>query len=768
MARATQNKLYRTFVKGLISEAGYLTYPEDASYAENNTVLSRKGNRTRREGINFEDDFQYQSILANPDDAVNEFVWKAPKNKPEINLLVVQTGSTIRFFDMAGSAISPNIKSYSIDLSAFAMTGKTVSDIRTVPCEFASGKGYLFIANKYVEPLLVEYNDVADTITTTAITVLVRDFEGLEDGLLNDDEPVVLTKEHHYNLQNQGWVPAQSGSSRIGSYTTLAGYTWTNQFGGVLPYPAFDNYAYGFTDSIGSGPIFQFHTKLGRYPGNNKQWWAARAEADDSAKGIKAGDFLPDVLDKLYNGNSRAPRGHYILEAFKRDRTFVSGISDIPVVDAGERPSSICFFSGRVWYACNSTIYYSQIIDSKSKVGLCYQEADPTSEAISDLIASDGGEIPIPEIDKIIKILPVAEGVMVFAMNGVWFIRGGQGGFSATDISVDKVSAIGTRSPRTIVAVDTSVFWWSEIGIQALAQQGGAFGPIPGKFGNENISEQTIQTLYNNIPQNGKNNAKGCYDPKNNLIQWIYEDDSTSTYVNRYTNVLLYDITLQAFYPWSFESFTVDGPKVGGVFLDIDFLTSQAEETVVNVGDVVTDLSVTVVTSSYTLINKPTNLMYVTVVDNNKITFSKVNNFEYVDWESFDGVGLPYESFVETGYEIFNDSMRKKQATYIFCHFRRTEDDPSNPPSSCFLRVKWDWTANTQSNKWSPAFQAYRTPVFLKASTADTGAGMPVVTSKNKVRGSGRAIQFRFGTDERGKNFDLLGWSIAAVGNTNP
>lgn len=57
MSRAETTKLYRTFVKGMITEASPLTYPEDASYDEDNMILYRKGNRSRRLGIDFEDGY---------------------------------------------------------------------------------------------------------------------------------------------------------------------------------------------------------------------------------------------------------------------------------------------------------------------------------------------------------------------------------------------------------------------------------------------------------------------------------------------------------------------------------------------------------------------------------------------------------------------------------------------------------------------------------------------------------------------------------------
>jgi hypothetical protein len=99
MSRARTNKLYRTFNKGLITEAGYLTYPEDASTDELNTVISRKGNRTRRLGIDYEDDYVLTDVGITPDVAINEFVWLSANKHPGSNFLVVQVGTVIHFLE---------------------------------------------------------------------------------------------------------------------------------------------------------------------------------------------------------------------------------------------------------------------------------------------------------------------------------------------------------------------------------------------------------------------------------------------------------------------------------------------------------------------------------------------------------------------------------------------------------------------------------------------------------------------------------------------
>lgn len=764
MPRANENKLYRSFVKGLLTEASYLTYPENASFDELNTVLSRKGNRARRLGIDYADQIVEGSITpSSTTDARNEYVWKAVANKANLSFFVHQVGTQVFFYDLAISPISSGKLLFSINLASYLRPGASSDSLRDTVTYFASGRGYLFIVNENIEPLAVSYKELGQVFTVTPLTILVRDYDGLFDGLANDEEPSVLTKEHHYNLQNQGWVTT-SQSSTVFSPVTLNGYTYGSEF----YYPDIYGYQYqpAYQGSTGSNPIFVYQSKIGRFPGNNKQWWVARAEADDDTKGVKAGDFLPDVLNKLYSGNNRSPRGHYILNAFRKDRASVSGVSSIPVEDLETRPNAVAFFSGRAWFAAGATVYYSQILDGTSvnKAGLCYQEADPTAEDISDLIASDGGVVPIPEADKIERILPLSNGIVVFAQNGVWFISGGDSAFSATNISVSKISPIGTNSPLSIIETDGTIFWWSEVGINALQQASGQFGPIPNQFGNTNIAEQTIQSFYNEIDTEVFPYVKACYDTRNNVVYWLYRDTDLSKPFT-YNRVLLYDLTLQAFYPWKFSSI-VDGPEIVGIFLDIGLLTNSELDILTDVGVSVTDNDVQVTTEEFTTDIRPSNINFVTDVGG--LTFSQAENVTFSDWKTFDGQGLPYDSYVATGFELNEDTMRRKQIVYLFAHFRRTEDEFGDNPSSCSFQARWDWSNSRNSNKWTTEIEAYRPRKWPDATLADHLTGFDVVTSKNKVRGSGKSVQFRFGTSDIGKNFDLLGWSVAFVGNTQP
>jgi hypothetical protein len=156
-------------------------------------------------------------------------------------------------------------------------------------------------------------------------------------------------------------------------------------------------------------------------------------------------------------------------------------------------------------------------------------------------------------------------------------------------------------------------------------------------------------------------------------------------------------------------------------------------------------------------------------------TFSELKDRTFVDWYTYDSTGLPYESYVDTGYEMLGDSMRDKQATYVFCYFNRTEEEfvdngdgvVFDYPSSCRMYGKWDWTSTNTANKWSDPQQVYR---FLRNFTPAVGSfdySYDVIETKNKVRGKGKALSLRFESEE-GKDFQLLGWAINYTAGATP
>lgn len=755
--RSEATKLYRTAVKGLITEASPLTFPEDASLDEDNCLIFTKGNRTRRLGADYEPGhvlsaFQVPSMAETP---IAEYSWTSVDNNALINFLCLQVSGVIYFFDLYQEPISGAMKSFSVDLTAYPAPGAT--GIENSPCQMTSGKGYLFIAGEKIQPLSVAYDQTTDTISVEAVTILIRDFEGVDDDLAVDEEPPTLSNEHHYNLRNQGWV----------STTTSANTISVSLYGKYKAVP-------GTPPS--TDPITEYKTAIGVYPGNNKQWFLGKTEVEFGA--YEPGDFNPVLLNKVHVGNSRAPRGHYIVNAFNIDRSAVSGIASITSDVKTYGPSSVAFFSGRAWWFSKNAVYFSQIMTDRGKVGQCFQEADPTAEDISELIATDGGYIPIPGADEIIRGIEIGNGIMVFARNGVWLISGTDKGFSALEYQVSKVSTIGTDAPLSIVAADSTIYWWSKVGIQQITQQSGQFGPIPGAFQSVNISQDTIDTLFKSVTPDVRRFVKGIFDPSTNTVHWAYKSSNFDPNYG-YDKFLNLDLKLGAFYPWSLA--TGSYPFICGLFLTPELNLVSNSETVTASGITVTDGSAVTVTSSGTELSAKANFLYfVTAINQGssyRFTFGNFYNDTFVDWETYDSVGAVYSSFVEMGYEILDDAFRKKQIVYLSVFFRQTEENyvdvgggdyEADKPSSCYLTVKWDWTTSGNTGKWSQKRQVYRHRRVPLVDVLDLtfNTGTKVVHTKNKIRGTGRALQFRLETNERGKNFDLLGWQASYQGGT--
>lgn len=205
MARATANKLYRTFTKGLITEAGFLTYPENASIDELNTVIKVKGSRSRRLGIDYEPGSTSITISNfNQNYWVSEYSWKNVGEDSDVNFLVVQVYTKIYFFNLNNQPITK--ETFEIDLMDYNVGSTVALDVGYKAAQFASGKGFLFVAHPLCEPLVVEYDPDTNTITTTNVLIQMRDFDGIDDSLGNEEQPTTLTKEHLYNLKNQGWA----------------------------------------------------------------------------------------------------------------------------------------------------------------------------------------------------------------------------------------------------------------------------------------------------------------------------------------------------------------------------------------------------------------------------------------------------------------------------------------------------------------------------------------------------------------------------------
>lgn len=711
MTQQSTKKEYNTFVKGIITEAGPLTFPEHASLDEENCILNRNGSRQRRLGMDFEEDFVLRNATVLNDDAVACFNWHNAANSEKNQLAVVQVGAKFMVFDAMPASISANLIT-TVDLSAY-ITGKTVVGTE-------SGMGYFFIFSGTWVPFYLSYNSTTRTVSVNSFTIKIRDFFGLDDGLNVEDQPFSLSTAHNYNLLNQGWP-----TSHINTYKASAGSV---------------------------------------YPSNSQQWFVGK-DSDEN--------FQPAQLKKMDFGTTPAPKGRFVIDAFRRsvDRDAKSGLSTPSDIETGY-PSCVEFAFERLFYAgCESIfsgadatkpnytgfVFYSRTLRSPNDFGQCYSDADPTSEMDSELVDTDGGFVRIPNCGKIHKLVNKGSSVLVFADEGIWEIRGDEGGFRGTSFQTIKLTNFGVLSSSSIVDTEEAMFYWNEGGIYILAPDEASMSMVA-----KNVTENSIQTLYNSWTQAAKKTAVGTFDPINRRVMWMYNDSPTYNgllYRNSYNKELVLDLVLEAFYKHSISSYADPSPYIAGYLRTPNFVTNLAG--VRSRGDSVTKYL------TVQFLNQATNAA--------SVSFGYYKNASLRDWQGIDGTGVRYVSYLITGYEIMEDTTRNKQASYLFLNFKRTELNavldssgkvvPDNP-SGCYVQAQWDWADHPDSGKWGQQFQGYRlNRSYVLQAGQPINYGHAVIATKSRLPGRGKALSLYFQSEDD-KDFYLYGWAVRLTGDS--
>jgi hypothetical protein len=822
--QSLQNKEYRTFVNGLVTESSPLSFPENSSKDEDNFEINSKGYRQRRLGLDYETDYVKQMFYHEDEDFSNVALsvnhWKNVNNNPDNHLIVFQHGLFLRFFKANTFVVTTSTPNMSVEIE---LEGDKYKKIQAI--EF---NGDLIVACGDYCVYRLSWDESTETINIDKHGLLVRDIWGVEDGLQTTfsasvgDTSTYITDKNVYNLLNQGWAARISNSTAFpmlapglanegywpshdlipstawvetppavnedtitkdtGNYTSKGhyiidyfirgysrelvssgssltdnfGYTWNNGNSGALIHLAEDEPTFDFDEFLTRTESDSFTTTLTGYSAglgtDLLEWDGPAAESSDRRKGC--------TCIASYAG-----------------RLFYSGFT-LKHSETDNRSLNI-----------GNTVLFSQIVDSPDKIGKCYQEGDPTSHTNFDLVDSDGGFIVISDIGNATKMLTLADRLLVFSNNGIWSISGGETLFSAVNFVVEKISETICVSPDSIVVVDDVLYFWSDNGIYKLFKDKTTFSllVIP-------VTNKKIQSFYKNLPQMTKIGCQGTYDKLNNTIRWLYNDEESYDGVSfryNYNRQLNYNLDLESFYPFTFNEITPEegetAPFVAGIF-DSPLTNIELIEDLVVIGEDVVQVdgedvfiyrnapSSTIYSYKYLIIQEVPPTGY--GVGNNYwwLNFGQLSNTDFLDWYSEDDTGIDAPGFLLTGHEMLGDTQRNKQVLYLTTHFERTEtgfdesDDYSvEGPSGCLISAYWDFADHSNSGKITTPFQAYRLKRwYVPSDSSDPfNYGQSVITTKNKIRGRGKALSLRFET-EPGKNCIPYGWGIVMTGNTSP
>tara|TARA_Y100001973_G_C5208600_1_gene343566 strand:+ start:8566 stop:10716 length:2151 start_codon:yes stop_codon:yes gene_type:complete len=708
MPQSLNQKAVNNFVRGLVTEAAELTFPEGASVDELNCDLRRDGTRRRRLGVEYETGNVLSSFTLSDAEQTATGDWVNVGGNADLEFLVLQKGATLYFYNKGALPYSNQVESNSVNLSSYQHSGSAGAD--TAKCQFTSIKGNLVVSSPEINTIAIVYNSSGGTFTVTQISFEVRDFEFQGDTSTYFDNDSSPSQNRKYDAQNTGW------NTGNGAPTDL--------------------------------------TKRLTHP------WYAGKDTD--------GDYDSSEWEKVYGGTTLTANGHYILDFFTKNRGSASGLTGLTKMTDPESSRFRCAesFSGRVFYAGidssenAGTILFSKLVETVDDLGTCHQQNDPTSEYISDLLDTDGGVIRIPDAVKIQRLYAYQNSLFVFAENGVWQISGVDGVFRASSFSVNRVTRVGILQPQTFVEAEGVPFWWSRFGIHTLQTD-----PVSGQGQEQNLTLPTVQTFWDAIDADAKLKVTAVYDAINKRIYWGYPDKD-ETVASKLNNFLILDVPLQAFFPWKVSDQTSNTDCIVGLAFYSGYGASEvALDVTSNNGadDVVTSNGNDVVSTqiSNTNTGDPAIVLICREGSNNKITFGAFTAIDFLDWTNTN-----YSSFAETGYDFIGDLVTKKNAPFIVTYCRVTEtgftgneNDGYEPirPSGLKVSAAWDFAEDFGTSQ-----QVYRLkyPVFPNNSNlSDFNYPDDVITSRVKIRGHGRSMRVKY-ESEQGKDFLLLGWGM--------
>lgn len=599
--------------------------------------------------------------------------------------------------------------------------------VNNFECQYSTGLGFLFVTHPWCYPFVVQYTaGTPPTYTATPIAIQVRDFDGVDDGLQlatgvtnniatrpaptgyaivsqtgvssNSPNPLyngaAYINLHLYNLQNQGWSPTNLN-------------TWLSTFGSSL------------------------------YPSNCDVWWYLK-----NSSGI----FTPSNINNVDVGSTPAPKGSFIFDAFYVDRGAVvgsttsnsaPGAGSIGITHSNlNRPSTVSFYSGRVFYSgvnypnYSNCIWFTQVLSPTSStiipsLGQCYQTNDPTSSQFFDLLTTDGGVIRIPDCGTIVKLFPIQGALVVFATNGIWTVSGSKGGlgFTADDYSVNKLSSIKCLSGQSVVDVQGMPFFWTNEGIYTMkidVQSGG--------IKVDSLTYSTIDEFYKAIPRANKAYARGFFNPGDYTIQWLYRNAPATVLPDhnyQFDSVLVFNTITGAFYPYTISTGKVNAASI--VVLETGLETD------------VTPADLTYTFKYFVTYSNPTSGLP-------QINIADMFSTQFVDWKSYDNIGQSYESTFTSGYRLVGQGIRRGLPDYIYVYLN--DEIINNLPNSYKIQSIRDFGSDRSSGRWS-SVNVYSEPTTHYSN----------FIRRHRLRGRGLVIQFKI-TSFQNHPFDLLGWGI--------
>jgi len=252
---------------------------------------------------------------------------------------------------------------------------------------------------------------------------------------------------------------------------------------------------------------------------------------------------------------------------------------------------------------------------------------------------------------------------------------------------------------------------------------------------------------------------------------------SETSFPQSYNRELILDLTLSAYSVYDMShSDTPLAPDIHDYIpVPKNVLVSENVAVLTNDGVVVVDAGgATVTVGVKTSQNRTTdlrmsNFKFLCTSDDDVI-IAEYKDYDFLDWAEYLGAGVDFSSYLITAHNMTGDLAVDKQTIYLQTFCNRTETIYGTDgvtvslerQSSCLVQSQWEWHEDDSQGKWGTQFEAYR---FLLPQPTSPASGDPftygatVISTKNKLRGKGKALSLKF-TASSGKDLHLLGWTL--------
>lgn len=826
-----QKVFINPFMSGMNTETPDVEDQGAFTADELNCTIYSENIRGRRFGFDIERDGQYKAS-GMTGNSFRGFFWKNVGRTPA-DFIVYQVDTKLFFYRADNKPFSITPITSTVDLTEY------ITDITQFyfnPVNFStSGLGSLTVVSKYLEPIRVSYDFGTDLFSVERIRIKIRDIEGVDDGLAVDYQPstsAAENKQHTYNLYNQGWTvqninqfktdtsrwPSNNlqhfvGKDNSGSYNTTEllkkyfgntpapkghfildyfekdrgtqsgitinpgrtgaySYCKASVHNRSLTYDPINTATIVFPSSNGTAIRLATNITDLRNLGGKKAWGTYRNNIKIEIFGLNNSNVWTTVASDVhfFDGpssyaftiqNSSSYKQYKVVytpygDSWSKKPGSLSMTATLSLSEDGDpfentqattkRITDVVFMSGKYFYLSGDTVLFSQnITDLGEGFDKCYQDADPTSEEISDVIPTDGGFVKFETMGDGVCLETFNRGVLVFGRDMVYGLLSPlEGRFTATDYDIVELSRAGICGSRSAVSTSDSVYYWSPLGIYRI----GTNPNTDNTTSVENITYTTIKTFYNHIPAWAKAACAGAFDSANNRIYWMYPTDENHKEILDAGLVL--DLNYNAFMPIKLSS----GGAVTDLFESIDNYSIQptiylrANGLRITAGD-----EYVVAAEESEEYNRYTAIQYC-IFDNGNISFGDFNSREFIDWD-----GQEYDSYMVSKPITLGDTFYDKQTPILQTLFRRTEEmpllDPKKyiAPSGAMLRMRWGWSLADGSNRWDMVQNAYRPQKdFLDDD---------FVESRLHIRGRGKAFQIELKNDDN-KDMRLAGINLIA------